>query len=114
MNPFERGQYPSDLAKTQHHRETLSPLRANHSVDVAQRPIENVLEKKDERVKCLILRRRRHPALERQVTQELTDLTLAKLLRMPFSMKENESLDPMDVGLLCPVAVVADAHRLSH
>jgi hypothetical protein len=54
---------------------------------------------KKHRAKCLILRRSTHLLLHRKMREKMITLRLSHLHWMPLLMKEDEPLDPMDVGL---------------
>jgi hypothetical protein len=59
----------------------------------------------------LILRRRRHVTLHREMAQERRDLGRSHLRRMPLTVEEDEAPDPVDVRLLGPRAAVAQPKR---
>ena len=49
--------------------------------------------------------------LHGQHGEELTDLCFAHFCRVTFLMKEDEALNPVDVGLFCSKTVVPEANR---
>jgi len=49
-----------------------------------------------------------------QIANRRPDRRLSHFLRVPFAMKEDVSLDPIDVSGLSPQAVVLAADRLPH
>ena len=51
--------------------------------------------------------------MDRQVREELHDLRLVHLQRVPLAVEQGESLDPEDVGGLSPDAVVQASGRLA-
>ncbi len=63
---------------------------------------------KQEGIERLILRPWRHLPGNRQVTEKLHHLPLAHLLRMAFSMKQDEAANPSHIGPFRADAVVLD------
>jgi hypothetical protein len=62
--------------------------------------------------KCfLVLRGRGDSALHRQVAEEGGHLRRTHLGRMPFLMKENVLLNPVDVGFFSASTVMPDSHQ---
>ena len=62
----------------------------------------------------LILGRRGHLPANRELGEELGDLSLAQLPGMAFPMKYNESPDPVNIRLFCLVAHVTNPYRLPY
>lgn len=62
----------------------------------------------------LLLRGGRHLALDRKMREKCRHLGLPHLARMPFTMKENEPANPMDVRVLGTVAVVQPSQGGAH
>jgi len=53
-------------------------------------------------------------AIDRQMSEKGTDLGFAHFARVPFVMKQNETLDPTDIGFFRAPTVVPDTNRLHH
>jgi len=53
-------------------------------------------------------------SLGRQIRQKPRHLRLTHLLRVTLAMKQDVALDPVDLGVLGPDAVVAHPNRLTH
>jgi len=53
-------------------------------------------------------------SLGRQTRQKPRHLRLTHLLRVTLAMKQDVALDPVDLGVLGPDAVVAHPYRLTH
>lgn len=89
-------------------------LCPNDAVEPRQILLEHLQIQEQYRLQCLVLRRRRHAARDRQMRQERFDLPLAHRRRMTFSVKQNEPPHSHHVDTLCGEAVVANAKRLSN
>src|SRR5438128_1557715 len=63
-----------------------------------QLSLPHSLTKEEQRMKSLVLRRRRHVALCRQMIQKGGDLLLAHFLGMPFVVKEDKPPNPIDIS----------------
>lgn len=88
------------VGHAQHHRNPRSPLRADHLVQPRQIDLEDMAIQKQHRVQCLVLGRRCAVPLHRQVAQECRGLIGAHRFGMPFPMKQDEALRPVQVGPL--------------
>lgn len=67
-----------------------------------------------ERVQRLILCARRDIALDCEMSEKFRHLAFTHFTRMSLIVKANEPDDPVDVALLGPDAVVANANGLSN
>ena len=94
------------LRPREHDGQVPRPLRAHETLELPDRQPEHVPVEEHERVQRLVLRRRRHPALAGQVTQERRDLRRPEADRMALPVEEDEAPHPVDVGVLCARAVV--------
>ena len=83
-------------------------------LDTFQGPIEHDFVEEENRAERLILRRSRNVSLDRQIGEELTDLGLAHLQRVPLPMKKNELLGPEHIGILGADAVMQSANTIPH
>ena len=101
-------QQAANLTSRQYHRQALRHFGNDHVVDPGQLGAEDVAVQKKYACLGLILRRRRNVAGHRQMTQKLGDLFGAHVAWMPFSVKQNEALDPIDISIFCPNSVMHD------
>jgi hypothetical protein len=62
----------------------------------------------------LVLRRRRHPTLHRQVREKSRHLVGTHGLRMPLAMEQDETPRPVDIRLLGADRIVQHAHPIAH
>jgi hypothetical protein len=62
----------------------------------------------------LILRTRRHVALQRQMRQKRGNLRRPQIARMTLAMKEDEAFNPVDVGRLRAQAVMPGPKVRTH
>src|SRR5437763_4124295 len=98
----------------QHHRQPRRLARPQRAVEPPQLFLEKLLIQKQQRAEGLVLRRRRYFPLYCQVTEKLNDLFFAELARMPFTMKQNETANPIHIRLLSAPAVASRAHKSAH
>jgi hypothetical protein len=85
-----------------------------NTVNIAQRLLQYALVQEHQRIQRLILGRRGHIAVYRQVSQESTDLRRSHIARGPITVKANKPPHPVRVDLLCPYAVMANTDRIPH
>jgi hypothetical protein len=90
----------------------LRTLGADNILQPAQVLAEDVAVQKEQRIERLILCRCAHLLVNRQRREKPSDLVLAYLQRLALAMEEDKPLDPTDLGLLCPDAVVSHRDRL--
>jgi hypothetical protein len=105
---------PVNLRARQDARHAGGPLCAFQSVEPGQGHGQRLLVQKQQCRERLILGRRGHVPLAREMVQEGGHLRRAEVLRVTFPGKKDKSLDPVDIRLLGPVAVVLSADRISH
>jgi hypothetical protein len=84
-----------------------------HALELADITPEHVLIEKHNRIERLILRRGRHPPIDRKVCQKRLDFGSPHLVRMALLVKEDVPLDPMDIRFFCADAVVPDPNGLA-
>lgn len=101
-----------DFSGCHHHRQSRRPRRAHDILQPRQRIIEHMSIEEEQCVERLVLRGSAHVLVRRQPGQEAVDLFSAHRCRMPFVVEEDEALDPLDVRLLRPAAVMTGTHRL--
>jgi hypothetical protein len=91
------------------HRHTERALRP-HAVDVGQLDAEHLAVEEVKGDEALVLSAGRDMAVDGLVAEELLDLPRTHVLGMAHAMKADEAFDPIDIALLGPRRVVADAH----
>ena len=101
----------ADFLAGQDHGQVSRPLGPNDVVEPRQVLLEYDAIKEHERIHRLVLRRGGNVVVHGQRGQKLRDLFGAHVGRMAFGVKEDVALDPADVRLLGPVAVMAGADR---
>ena len=111
MDPVEPRQQLDDLGARQHHRQLPRLFRPYDRSEVPEFAVQHPPVEERDRVQGLILGRRGHIAVDRQMAQERHDLPLPHLPRMSSARKPNEAANPLDVRLLGPNAVVAKPHH---
>jgi hypothetical protein len=76
--------------------------------------LQHLLVQKQQRRLGLVLRRSRHRALDRQMTQKRRHLDRIHVEGMAFFMEQNEAPNPLHIGILGPNAVVPEPNLLTH
>lgn len=78
----------------------------DHVAHPGEWSIQDLLVQEQQRRQRLVLRRRAHLRLRRQVREVRPDLGLGHRVRVSLPVKEDEAADSPHVGLLRPGAVV--------
>jgi hypothetical protein len=101
------------LFRRQHYGE---PFRTPgpHRVEAAKVNLQHLLVQEKQRIESLVLGACRHLPLDRQVGEELLDLGVAHVARMPFVVEEDKAGDPLEVAFLSTPRRVANAQDLAH
>ena len=106
-------EHTGDLVTRQHHGKPSRRLGLLDVVEPRQLDAQHVLAHERQRALGLILRRRRHPLLHRQVRQECLDLGRRHRVGVPLAMEKGEAFNPIKVGLLGAQAVVFEADAVA-
>lgn len=114
MGAAQVAQQPLHFFHGQYHRQALRLLRPHHPINFGQRSSEHHLVEEHDGIERLILRRRRHPTVHRQLGEKRADLCFAHLGRVPLAMEQDEPLDPAQIGILGAEAVVPHPDRAAH
>ena len=104
--PAQAGEDARDLVPSEHDRYPGRPLGLYDVVDPLDLHLKHLLVKEEERAECLVLGGSGDVPDGRQVRQKTLHVGFAHLPGMPLAREEDEKADPVDVGLLGPVAVV--------
>jgi hypothetical protein len=80
-------------------------VRRLETVKAAERTSENSVIEKRQRREGLILRGRRHTAIDSERREKCDYIGFVEILRMPPPVKANESANPMDVRRLRPPTI---------
>ena len=75
--------------------------------------LQDLAIQKQECAKSLVLRGRSHVAFHGQMGQDLAHLLCAHFVRMPFAMKEDETLNPIRVDLLGAQGIMLETDGLT-
>lgn len=114
LGAFELRQHRPRLYRRQRHRKprrTLRPLEAFYPTQIQFKHIP--IQEQNCR-KRLVLGRRCHIALYRQMRHKRDHLRLAHLCGMPFAVEEDKASNPIDIALLGPDAVVFAPQHTAH
>jgi hypothetical protein len=95
-------------------RQPARGLRAHDVLQPRQLQLQYLLVQEQERRQGLVLGGRRNLAGDGQISQERLEFGRAHGPRMPPAMEQYESAYPMQVLLLCAVAVVERAQLVAH
>ncbi len=107
--PVESREHRANLGRRQHHRQSPRLARAHQLVELGHVAPEHAPVQEDDRVERLVLRRRGHAALDRQMVQEGSDRLGPELGRVPLAVKQDEAPRPMHIRRLGARTRVADA-----
>ena len=102
------------LVAREHGGQVLRAFGTDEVVKPRQLDTEDLAIEEEQRVEGLILRGRSYSVANRERRQEGRDFRGAHLGRMALAMEEDVALDPVDVRLLGPAAVVACANRVTN
>jgi hypothetical protein len=91
-------------------RRTFGPLDV---IDPRQLLLQDLAIQKQQRAKSLILRGSGHLAFRGQMSQKLAHLLCAHFVRMPFAVKEDETLNPIQIDLLGAQGIMLEADGLT-
>lgn len=93
----------------QHSRQTSRLLRPHHVIEPRQLDFQNLLVEEQQGSQCLPLSGGADITIARQTGQERLDLGLSHLVPVSLVMKQDEALDPVEIGHFGAQAVVLDA-----
>jgi hypothetical protein len=111
VHALERTEQRSDLRSGQHNRQTLRTLGADHLLQPAEVQAEHVAVQKDQRTERLILRRGAYLSVHCQFREKLRDLVRTHLLGMALPVEQDKPLNPTDIRLFRPYAIVPQPDR---
>lgn len=97
------------LLPHQHRRQAGRLLRPHHVIEPRQLDFQNLLVEEQQGSQCLPLSGGADIAIARQMGQECLDLGLSHLVRVSLVMKQDEALDPAEIGRFGAQTVVLDA-----
>ena len=109
--PVQLVQQRAHLSLRQHHRQPARGLGAHHLVQPRQLQRQHHPVQEQQCRLRLVLRRRRHIALHRQVRQERRHLGGPQVLRMAFAMEQDEPARPIRIGIFGANGIVPQADR---
>jgi hypothetical protein len=112
--PAQAGEDARDLVPGEHDRYPGRPLGLYDVVDPLDLDLEHLLVKEGERAERLVLGGSGDVPDCRQVGEKCADLCFTHLGRVPLAMKQDEPLDPAQIGILCAEAVVPYPNRPAH
>lgn len=102
-------QYAFHFVPRQNRRQFLRPLRTAECTDFAGVATHHVTVQEYDGVQGLILRRRRDSVIHRQMRQECPNLSRTHFHRVPLVVKQDEPLDPGNIGLLRAISQMFDS-----
>src|SRR3990172_13015508 len=114
IGPVKEAKNSPDLLPCQHDRQPVRPFRPDNAIHVTNVLLQNLTVEKQKGIEGLILGRGADVGIGRQTGKEPANLSFAHIRRVTLVMKENEPFGPMDIGFLCPIAVVARADCLAN
>ena len=91
----------------------LRAFGPDHVIEPWPLDVENLSIEEEQRIEGLVLCGRRDSLANRERRQKGRDFRGAPLAGMALAMEENVALDPVEVRLLGPRAVVACANRVT-
>ena len=94
-----------------YHRYFHRPLRPLNIFDPGQFFFQDLFIKKEKSTEGLVLRGRGDISFRSKMTQKFSHLIRAQAFRVPLSVKNDESFDPVDVSLLRPHGIMPDPYR---
>jgi hypothetical protein len=111
--PLKLRKQGADLLLGEYNGNPYGALCAHDPVHPRQLSCEHLAVKKEQRGEGLILGRGGNRALTRKVRQESGHLVGPHVRRVTLVMEVDEAPDPMQIGLLGPIAVVAPPNRVA-
>lgn len=115
--PFRAAQLAEErghLILGEHDRQAHRALRTRHAVQPRELNPEDLPVEKQQRRERLVLRRRGHVALDREVIEKRSHLGRAHVARVPLAGEKDKATDPVQVRFLGAQAVVPLAQRVAH
>jgi hypothetical protein len=109
---FQPSKHGADLLASEDDGEPFRPLGSDHVLDLFERAIHDDPVQKEQSAKRLVLGGGRHVFLVCQGGEKRRHLGLAHLQRVPFSVEQDELLDPENVSLLGTNAVMEGPDRV--
>ena len=106
LRALDQRQNAPHLGFVQHCGQTNRLLRADKISQPRQIDLKHHLVKEEQRRQRLLLGRCRHIPLCRQMGKKRRHLSRPHLTRVAHPVEPDEAADPMDIGALCPYAVV--------
>ena len=104
----------TDFRAGHHGRKPRRALGADEILELRERLLEDVAVEKEKGAESLVLRGSGDMVPDREGREEGVDLGLSHFGGVPLVVKEDEALDPADVGLFGAQGVVARADGDAH
>src|SRR4051812_1665731 len=104
----------ADLSLRKHRWKALRAFCPDNAYAFCQGAAQYLAVEKHQRIQRLVLCRGCDVSHHREMGKECGDFRFSQFRRVPFSVKHNEPLDPLHVGLFSADAVVAYANGLSY
>jgi hypothetical protein len=95
----------------QHYWEAVWLFGADNIVEPPDVPFKDVTVEKEQGIQGLILGRGADMSVNGQRREKLRHLLFAHVSRVTLSMEEGKALDPVNIGLFSPQAVMPQADR---
>src|SRR5919106_881496 len=111
---MEMSKYLPHLCPREYDREFRRLFCALHFLEPADLMLEHFLVEKEQRAERLVLSGRSDIEIAREVSEKLCYLFFRQIVRMTFPVKENETLDPVDISLLRANAVLFQPDGVAH
>lgn len=102
------------LTRRQHGRQSLRPPGPHDALQLIERLSENLVVKKKQARESLVLCGGGHVFPNSSMREELIDLSLTHLLRMPLPMKQDIPLRPMHVRLFRAQCQMPQSRRIAN
>ena len=103
-------QHGHDLGGGQHHRQPLGRFGRLDIVEPGQFDVQHLAIQEQQGALGLVLGRSRYPPGHRQMGQKLLHLLRAHVFRMALAKIPDKSLNPIQIGLFRPNAVMLEAN----
>lgn len=97
--------HAANLVLAQHHRHAFRTAGRGHALEPCERPLQHTIVQERQRGERLILGRRRNAVLNRQVREKPLDVSFAEISWVPAIVEQDETSNPLNVGLFGPAAV---------
>ena len=108
------GEHGADFLGRQDDRQVVRALGIDEVVEPGNVLLEDLAVEEEEGAEGLVLRRRRHLAIDGQRRQEARELSRSHLGGMALAVEEDVAADPGDVRLLGATAIVPGANGMTH